>query len=80
MMGFLPTVAGKVVAGEVGFGAEPRGAKIAFERFFTSVDKSVFLHIRFLMEAFTAVGAGVWSGVGVDQEIGEGFFICDFLF
>ena len=42
-MGFLPTVAGKVVAGEVGFGAEPRGAKIAFERFFTGVGAEMAL-------------------------------------
>ena len=37
--------------------------------FFTGVDKSVFFHVGFLVEAFAAEGAGVGAGVGVDEHV-----------
>lgn len=35
----------------------------------TSMDVGVFLHVRLLMEPFTAVLAGIRPGVAVDQQV-----------
>lgn len=36
----------------------------------TCVDVGVFLHVRLLVEALATVGAGEWTGVGVDEKMG----------
>lgn len=61
------------VGDQVGALAERFTAHLAFMRLLTRVNVRVFLHIRFLVEPFATVLAGVRPGVGVDEQVcGQG--------
>lgn len=54
------------VCNEITTLAEAFSTKSAFMRFFARVNISMFLHVGFLMKAFSAVGASVRPGVTVN--------------
>jgi len=50
--------------------AEGFAADCALVRLLASVNIGVLLHVRLLVEALVAVGAGIGPGVRVDEEVG----------
>lgn len=57
------------VSDQVGTLAERFAADLAFVGFLASMNVSMFLHIRLLVEPFPAVLARVGSGIGVDKQM-----------
>lgn len=61
------------VGDEVGALAESFTAHLAHMWLLTCVYESVFLHVGFLVKPFPTVLTGIWSRVGVDEEVsGQG--------